>query len=136
MGSPARLRPGWLAGLLFLGGLALVVYDGWRWWSHRRLPDDGGYAERVDWSAKFGGGSHVFGFTFRDRNRNGRFDADDSPMAWVAVEMTAPGGVRTIVRTNLSGFANIDMSLATRGAPVHGPGDYTFRFLVPPGFTA
>src|SRR5262249_43231379 len=38
------------------------------------------------------------------------------------------------LRTNLAGFANFDMSRARRSDPVHAPGDYRVRVLVPPGF--
>jgi len=134
MRAPHRRGPGALAIGLFVVGAALISWDAWHWWRARHPYDDGSYGERADWSAKYGAATHFFGYVFRDRNRNGRQDPGEPPMAWVAAELTAPGGRRSILRTNLAGFANANMSQGSWLAPVHAAGDYRFRILVPPGF--
>jgi hypothetical protein len=131
----ARWRRHPVALALFLLGLTLVAVDVGCWVRARvRAIDRGDYAPRSDWEAPNRGGTHTFAYVFRDRDRDGRFDLGDRPMAWVAVELTAPDGRRTILRSNLAGFANFDMSRFRRGAPVHAPGEHTFRTLVPQGW--
>jgi hypothetical protein len=133
MSGRAARSNAWAVALALLG-VALLSFDGWRWWRRHHPIDDGGYAERADWSAPAHRCVHLFAYAFRDRNRDGRIDRDERPIAGLAVEVTKPGGGRVIVRTNADGFANLDMSAADRLAPVHVPGVYGLRVLVPPGF--
>lgn len=118
---------------LFALGAGLIAFDLRRTWAWHHPRDDGGYS-RADWSAPYGGGTHVSGYTFRDRNRNGRYDGDETPLAGVAIELTDERGGRTIERTNLSGFANFSMSLARRDAQIRRPGEVKFRVRLPPGW--
>ncbi|HXT19951.1 MAG TPA: hypothetical protein VN923_04295 [Thermoanaerobaculia bacterium] len=122
-----------MAGLLALG-VALLLFDLGRWWRARRPRDDGGYPERGGEAVPSRGAMHYSGYVFRDRNRSGRLDLGDAPMAWVALAMTAPDGRREMARSNLSGFANFDMSLHRRTAQIRAPGEYRFRLRVPPGW--
>jgi hypothetical protein len=130
---PARRGSGVLALGLFLAGVTLVAWDAWRWWRARHPRDDGGYSARADWSARYGGTSHLFGYVWRDRNRDGRQDPGEPPMAGMAAELTSPHGKRNVFRSNLGGFVNATCP-APHGGPVHTPGDYRFRLLVPPEF--
>jgi len=124
-----------LATLLLLLGILLIAGDAWRWWSwHQAHVDRGSYRRRTDWNAPYGGGIHLSGYAFRDLNRDGRLDLGDRPMAWVAFQVTGPDGKHSLVRTNLTGFANFETSLRQRNAVLRRPGDYTFRVLVPPGW--
>jgi len=130
-----RWRSHPLATLLLLLGIALIAGDAWRWWSwHQAHVDRGSYRSRADWDAPYGGGIHLSGYAFRDLNRDGRLDLGDRPMAWVAFQVTQSDGKRSLVRTNLTGFANFETSLRQWDAVIRRPGDYTFRVLVPPGW--
>lgn len=130
-----RWRSHPFATLLLLLGIALIVGDAWRWWSwHQAHSDRGSYSPRSNLDAPHGGGIHLSGYAFRDLNRDGRLDLGDQPMAWIAFQVKGPGGKRSLVRTNLTGFANFETSLRQRDAVIRRPGDYIFRALVPPGW--
>ncbi len=135
MTALGRWRSHRLAALLLLLGILLIAGDAWRWWSwHQAHVDRGSYRPRTDWNAPYGGGIHLSGYAFRDLNRDGRLDLGDRPMAWIAFQVTGPDGKRSLVRTNLTGFANFETSLRQSDAVIRRPGDYTFRALVPPGW--
>ncbi|HVO51019.1 MAG TPA: hypothetical protein VMV60_08510 [Thermoanaerobaculia bacterium] len=106
----------------------------WRWWRFRSSQPKGDYPQRADWSAPYGGGVHLSGYVFRDRNRDGVLDVGDLPMALVVVTVTRPDGKIFTVRSNDSGFANFEMSRTERNAVLRKPGDYVFSVHVPPGW--
>jgi hypothetical protein len=125
------MRPA-AAALLAIGG-SLILFDLWRLWRWHHPTDDGGYP-RAEWSEPHRGQTHLSGYAFRDRDRDGRYDLGDQPMAGVAIELVGPRKDRTIVRSNLSGFANFDMSRSRWRAAIRRPGDYTMAVKVPPGW--
>ena len=127
-----RARPV-AVGLLLLLGVGLVLFDVWRWWSWRHPEDRGDYAG-ADWAVPRRGLGHLSCYAFRDRDHDGRYGLGDEPMAGMAIEMTAPSGARAIVRSNLTGFVNFDMSRFARRAHIRRAGRYEFRALVPPGW--
>ncbi len=120
--------------MLLVGGVALLLFDASRWWRARPTADDGSYHARAGGSSPSGTGLRYSGYVYRDRNRSGRLDLGDAPMAWVALEMTRPDGQRAIARSNLTGFVNFPLSRWQRGALIRRPGEYRFRLLVPPGW--
>jgi hypothetical protein len=119
---------------LLIVGIALILFDLGRWWRWRHPADDGGYS-RADWSKPHRGEIHLSGYVFRDRNRDGRYDPGDQPMAGVAIEIVDPHGAGTIERSNLSGFANFDMSRSRWRAAIRRPGSYTMTAKLPPGWS-
>src|SRR5688572_9811600 len=56
------------------------------------------------------GSLNISVFTFRDLNRNGRYDLGDLPMAGLLVDATSEGLPEVTRRSNGSGFANFEMS--------------------------
>lgn len=135
-----RLVPAWwrnhrILWLIFVIGATLPFVDVWRWWRWRSSQPKGDYPERADWSAPFNGGVHLSGYVFRDRNRNGVLDVGDLPMASVVVTVTTPAGKIITERSNVSGFANFQMSRSERNAALTRPGEYLFTVHVPPGWT-
>ncbi|MFI5166281.1 MAG: hypothetical protein ACHQQS_06665 [Thermoanaerobaculales bacterium] len=121
--------------MIFLIGATLPLIDLWRWWAFHHRDQKGYYEQRADWSAPYRGGIDFSVFVYRDRNRDGRLDLGDRPMAAVAVEMTDPHGHKTVQRSNLSGFTNFLMSVSQRKAVIRAPGRYSFRVIVPAGWT-
>jgi hypothetical protein len=124
------MRP---AAALLVIGCSLILFDLWRLWRWHHPTDDGGYRQ-AGWSKPHRGQTHLSGYAFRDRDRDGRYDLGDQPMAGVAIELFGPGRDRTIVRSNLSGFANFDMSRSRWRAAIRRPGDYTMAVKAPPGW--
>ncbi|MFI5182092.1 MAG: hypothetical protein ACHQPI_11920 [Thermoanaerobaculia bacterium] len=120
--------------MIFVIGATLPLIDVWRWWRWRSSQPKGDYPERTDWSAFYGGGIHLSGYVFRDRNRNGVFDVGDLPMASVVVTVTTPAGKTLTERSNVAGFANFQMSRSERDAVLRMPGEYVFGVRVPPGW--
>ena len=120
--------------MIFLIGATLPVFDLWRWWAFHEREHEGTYEPRPDWSAPYGGGIDFSCYAYRDRNRDGRLDLGDEPMAGVAVEMTGPNGKTIVRRSNLGGFVNFPMSLSQRKALIRAPGTYSFRAVAPAGW--
>lgn len=133
MPLPARWRRHPVAGAVFLLGALLALADLWRWLRVPRPDPVAHYTQRADWSADFRGEVHFSGYVFRDRNRSGRYDLGDLPLAGVAVEMAGKGGESATEISNLGGFANFRMSRFARQAAIRKPGEARFRVLAPPG---
>ncbi len=98
--------------------------------------DTGGsfYREGVFDGALRGGDLNISSFVFRDSNRSGRFDLGDRAMANIAVEMFRPDGSRLMRRSNISGFANFEMSVLKREADIVDEGRYRFVANIPPAW--
>ena len=81
------------------------------------------------------GSLNISVFTFRDLNRNGRYDLGDLPMVGLLVDATSEGLPEVTRRSNGSGFANFEMSATdlTSDIPLAGP--YTFSVAVPDGWS-
>jgi hypothetical protein len=135
MPLPARWRSHKLAGVVFALGALLVLVDLGRWLIRRGTEAPPLFQPRADWAAYYRGGIHFSGFVFRDRNRSGALDLGDGPLAGIVIEMSGPGGARAIERSNLSGFANFQMSRFQRDAVIREPGLYGFRAIIPAGWT-
>ncbi len=75
-------------------------------------------------------------FTFSDRNRNGRYDTEDKPLARIAVRLTRPDGSTRIARSNVNGYANFSMQRDGEDADVAEAGKaYRFEVLPPPDWS-
>ncbi len=129
-----RWRGHKVAAAIFVLGALLVAGDLLRWWLQRPREIQA-YEARPDWSALNRGAIDFSGFVYRDRDRDGRYDLGDLPMAWVLIEATAPDGARHRERSNLSGFANFPMSLTRRPGWIRAAGEYQFAVQVPTGWT-
>ncbi len=88
------------------------------------------YPVRTDWSRSTGK-LNISAFVYRDRNRNGRYDGDDRPMAGIAVALTGDGVATIAERSNTSGWANFAMSTSESDAAIRDPGERRFTALVP-----
>lgn len=88
------------------------------------------YPVRTDWSQSTSK-LNISAFVYRDRNRNGRYDGDDRPMAGVAVAVTGDGTATIAERSNTSGWANFAMSTSDSEAAIREPGERQFTVLVP-----
>jgi hypothetical protein len=93
------------------------------------------YAPR-DWSSAQGSSQgKISVFAFRDRNRNGRYDRTDLPMAGVGVRLTRPDGARHMRSSNTNGYTNFSMAIGGEGSDITEVGrPHRFEVLVPPGF--
>jgi hypothetical protein len=89
--------------------------------------------------ARFGdlqeGSLNISVFTFRDLNRNGRYDLGDLPMAGLLVDATSEGLPEVTRRSNGSGFANFEMSATDLRSDIPLAGPYTFSVAVPDGWS-
>lgn len=95
--------------------------------------DPGFYPARTDWS-KSTGKLNVSAFIYRDRNRSGRYDGNDRPMAGIAVAVTGDGLPTLAERSNSSGWANFAMSTTDPEAAIREPGPRQFTIIPPPGW--
>lgn len=93
------------------------------------------YGRRANWSEPNRGSINHSIYVFRDSNRNGVYDIGDRPMASIAVEMTGPDGGAAVRRSNVQGFTNFAMSASEANAAIRRPGSYSFRAIVPPGWS-
>ncbi|MCP4318644.1 MAG: hypothetical protein GY789_22260 [Hyphomicrobiales bacterium] len=74
-------------------------------------------------------------YAYRDVNRNGIFDMGDRPYGAMPVEMTHPDGNKTVIPSNIAGFANFVVKLGDPdNADLIEPGDYEARGYPPPGW--
>jgi hypothetical protein len=81
------------------------------------------------------GSLNISVFTFRDLNRNGRYDLGDLPMAGLLVDATSEGLPEVTRRSNGSGFANFEMSATDLRTDIPLAGPYTFSVAVPDGWS-
>lgn len=91
------------------------------------------YRDR-EWSGFNGGKMNISSFVFRDINANGQYDLGDRAFAYVAVRVTGPSRRARVVRSNISGFANVRASILHRDLEIVSPGSYDFSVIVPPGW--
>ena len=75
--------------------------------------------------------SGVTCFAYRDINRNGIYDMQDRPYAGLKVTLERPKGKAAKKESNISGFANFDMSKGHKRSEIHSPGEYTFHAEAP-----
>ena len=88
-----------------------------------------------DWSAPHQAKLNISLFTYRDRNRNGRYDVGDLPMGSVVVKLERPAAQPLEHPSNINGFANFQMSWQRDDADISQAGvDYGFEVEVPPGW--
>ena len=80
-------------------------------------PDTAPYQLR-DWSAPRAAELNISLFTYRDRNRNGRYDLGDLPMGSVAVRLARPGAPDLEFLSNINGFANFKMAYQQDNADI------------------
>ncbi len=136
------------AGLLFFGAFCLLATALYRMGigaappapepaapaaATEALPDDF-YPDR-DWDDYHGHSLHMSVFPFRDRNRNGRYDTGDMPMASVAVVLDRPDGSQRMKRSNVNGYTNFDMYDGEGETDINRAGPrYTFTVEAPPGW--
>lgn len=66
-------------------------------------------------------------FTYRDNNRNGRYDVADRPYAGLLIKMERPGGNSISVKSNISGFANFKMLIDSGDAEIFSQGEHSFQ---------
>jgi hypothetical protein len=92
------------------------------------------YPVRTEWVPIDSTSPNVSHFTYRDLNRNGRYDVGDRPMIEVAVTMSGPNGAQAMRRSNIHGFANFTNSPTAAPVDVSEPGEYEFVVQVPPGW--
>jgi len=74
-------------------------------------------------------------FPFRDRNRNGRYDIGDLPMAGVAVVLERPDASQRLKYSNGNGYTNFTMYDGEGNADINQADTwYTFVVQAPPGW--
>ncbi|MEZ0390435.1 MAG: hypothetical protein ACAI34_25370 [Verrucomicrobium sp.] len=91
------------------------------------------YPKCTDWSNSTGK-LNISVFVFRDTGRNGVYDVQDRPLAAIAVEMRDEAGESLIVRSNIAGFANFQMSTSEGASAIRSPGKFIFEVVPPPGW--
>jgi len=97
-------------------------------------PDTAPYQLR-DWSVPRQAELNISLFTYRDRNRNGRYDLGDLPMGSVAIRLARPGAPDLEHLSNINGFANFKMAYQQDNADISTVGaDYRFEVQIPPGW--
>ncbi len=124
----SRRSPGVLevvAGLILVGGLGLVAYS--------LLSDSDGNDATLAPADSSTAGLDVSCFAYRDVDRDGTFDVDDRPFAWLPVRSSGPNGTATTV-SNTAGFANFEMLLDGDTAFIDRSGTYEFAPEVPDGW--
>ena len=124
----SRRSPGVLevvAGLILVGGLGLVAYS--------LLIDSDGNDATLAPADSSTAGLDVSCFAYRDVDRDGTFDVDDRPFAWLPVRSSGPNGTATTV-SNTAGFANFEMLLDGDTAFIDRSGTYEFAPEVPDGW--
>jgi hypothetical protein len=124
----SRRTPGALelvAGLVLLGGIGLVAYS--------LLSDSSGNDSPAAPADSSTAGLNVSCFAYRDVDRDGMFDVDDRPFAWLPVGASGPNGTATAV-SNTAGFANFEMLLGGDAAFIDRAGTYEFTPEVPAGW--
>jgi hypothetical protein len=88
---------------------------------------------RATWNKYSNSSVNISVYVFRDMNRNGVYDMGDRPMSGIIVD--AIGNRRSLTRrSNLSGFANFEMSASNPEKDITFAGKYEFRLAVPPGW--
>ena len=80
------------------------------------------------------GSLNISVFTFRDLNRDGKYDVGDLPMAGILVDATTEDLPDRTQRSNGSGFANFEMSATNLTSDIPLAGNYTFSVAVPDGW--
>jgi hypothetical protein len=89
-----------------------------------------------DWSEPRQARLNISLFTYRDRNRNGRYDLGDLPMGSVAVKLGRPGVPDLEHFSNINGFANFQMGYQRDDADISlADVDYRFEVDIPPAWT-
>lgn len=93
------------------------------------------YPER-DWTRAEGNkSSKISVFVFRDRNRSGRYDLGDLPMASVAVKLHRPDGSTRVRRSNINGYTNFTTALSSDTSDItEVETAYDFEVMTPRGF--
>lgn len=81
-----------------------------------------------------GGEMNISQFVFRDINRNGIFDAGESPMPGVTIRLEQAGLEPVYRSSNLAGFTNFAMSSDDDDKDITQPGDVRFHVEIPAGF--
>lgn len=79
------------------------------------------------------GEMNISQFVFRDSNRNGVFDAGESPYAGIPIRLEQEGAEPIVEESNLAGFANFPMSADDPGQDITGPGEVRFAVELPDG---
>ena len=91
------------------------------------------YPKRTDWSSS-DRSINISMYVFNDVNGNGTYDLGDRAMAAVVVGMAQGGEGKSVIKTNLNGFANFKAGVAVEDAVITAPGTYLFQAVVPPGW--
>jgi hypothetical protein len=82
----------------------------------------------------YGGTLNISVFTFRDLDRDGKYDLGDLPMSGILVDAVSAELPDRTRRSNGSGFANFEMSATDLGSDIPLAGPYTFSVVVPDGW--
>ncbi|MBL8599058.1 MAG: hypothetical protein JNL14_15095 [Devosia sp.] len=80
------------------------------------------------------GSLNISVFTFRDLNRNGKYDIGDLPLVGILVDRSTEGLPDRTRSSNGSGFANFEMSATNLTSDVPLDGAYTFSVAIPDGW--
>ncbi len=73
-------------------------------------------------------------FTYRDINRDGKYDMGDRPYAGLIIDMERPGLKPVTQDSNLAGFTNFKMRLNVDKYDVYKPGEYQVAAQTPEGW--
>jgi len=84
--------------------------------------------------AAWGGEMNISQFVFRDMNRNGIFDAGESPMPGVTIRLEQESVDPIFRSSNLAGFTNFAMSSDEDDKDITEPGAVSFNVEIPEGF--
>ena len=88
---------------------------------------------RATWDEYTNASVNISVYVFRDINRNGVYDMGDRPMSGIIVD--ARGNRKTLTtRSNMSGFANFEMSASDSSKDITFAGRYEFTLVPPPGW--
>lgn len=94
------------------------------------------YPDR-DWDRGAPSKLNISVFVFADKNRNGKYDVADKPLAGIAVRLTRPDGSTRIERSNINGYTNFGMHLNGDGADINQADvEYRFDVITPPEWIA
>jgi len=91
------------------------------------------YPSRSDWSDSRGK-TNLSVFVFNDTNGNGIFDVGDRALADIATGLRKDRTPLSVVRTNISGFANYPTSVSQKSVTISEIGNYDFEVFIPPGW--